>query len=436
MTGMTDPRPLPRRSLQARLTLFYATAIFVAGIAVLAFVAVPFASIRSTTPSRSPASGAITGTGNGIGPHQLLAGSAVALAILIPIALAAGWFVAGRFLAPLRAITATAKAISAGNLHRRLDLGEPADELTELGYILDDLFARLEASFDAQRHFVANASHELRTPLAGLRTLLEVTLADPDADAGTLRSACQEALALGGHQERIVQALLTLATSERGVTRRDTLDLAQAVTKVLAPRRDQAAQRGIDLAGHLTPAVTAGDPGLIESLIANLIDNAIRHNHPDGHVEITTQNCGTQVALTVANSGPVIPGDQIQRLFQPFQRLAPERNGHRDGYGLGLAIVNAVTQAHHATLTASPRPEGGLSITVRFARAASRPAAPATPGPATSAAHAPAAAARQRADGAASVAAVTHAAAVPLENRIRLLALGVCRGVRRLGCIR
>jgi signal transduction histidine kinase len=367
MTGMIDPQPGPRRSLQARLTLFYATGIFAAGIVVLAVVAVPLAGIQSAGPKGSRASGAITGTGNGIGPHQLLVGSAAALALLIPIALAAGWLVAGRFLQPLRAITATARAISAGNLHQRIDLGEPADELTELGCILDDLFARLAASFDAQRHFVANASHELRTPLAGLRTLLEVTLADPDADAGTLRSACQEALALGGHQERLVQALLALATSERGVTRRDTLDLAQAVTGVLASRRDQAAETGVDLAGHLMPAVTAGDPGLIESLIANLIDNAIRHNHPGGHVEITTQTSGRQATLTVTNSGPVIPGDQIQRLFQPFQRLAPDRNGRRDGYGIGLAIVDAVTQAHHATLTTSARPEGGLSITVRFA---------------------------------------------------------------------
>jgi signal transduction histidine kinase len=355
--------------LQARLTLFYATGICLAGIVALAFVTVPLAGLQSVHPRGRPASGGITGTGHGIGPHQLLAGSAAALAVLIPIALAAGWFVAGRFLRPLRAITATARAISAGNLHQRLDLGEPADELTELGCILDDLFGRLEASFDAQRHFVANASHELRTPLAGLRTLLEVALADPGADADTLRSACQEALDLGGYQERLVQALLALATSERGVTRRDTLDLAQVVAGVLASRRDHTAEKGIDLAEHLTPAVTAGDPRLIESLIANLIDNAIRHNHPYGHVEITTQTSGAQVTLTVTNSGPVIPGDQLQRLFQPFQRLAADRNGRRDGYGLGLAIVNAVTQAHHATLSTSARPEGGMSITVQFAHA-------------------------------------------------------------------
>jgi signal transduction histidine kinase len=357
--------------LQARLTLFYATAIFVVGIVVLAVVTVPLVGIQSTTPAHSGASAAVTGTGDGIGPHQLLVGSAVAIVILVPLALAVGWFVAGRFLRPLRAITATAKAISAGNLHQRLDLGAPTDELTELGSILDDLFARLEASFDAQRHFVANASHELRTPLAGLRTLLEVTLADPDADADTLRATCEEALALGGHQERLVQALLALATSERGVTRWDTLDLAHLVAGAVASRRDQATQRNIGLAEHLTPAATTGDPRLIESLIANLIDNAIRHNQPDGHVEITTQTSGTQVTLTVTNSGPVIPGNQIQRLFQPFQRLAPDRNGRRDSYGLGLglAIVNAVAQAHHATLTTSASPEGGLSITVRFAHA-------------------------------------------------------------------
>ncbi|MEQ4723266.1 HAMP domain-containing sensor histidine kinase [Nonomuraea sp. B19D2] len=363
---MTSRKPA-RRSLQTRLALAYAAGIYAAGVLVVVFVDVPLASIQATSPKGHPSSSAITGTGPGISLPQLLAGSAVALVVLIPVALALGWYVAGRFLQPLRAITATAKIISAGDLHRRLDLGEPTDELTELGHTLDDLFARLEASFDAQRHFVANASHELRTPLAGLHTLLEVALADPDADTDTLRSACQEALALGGHQERLVQALLALATSERGVTRWDTLDLAHVVEGVLASRRGQATQTGIDLAEHLTPAVTAGDPRLIESLVANLVDNAIRHNHADGHVEITTQTSGTQAALTVTNSGPVIPGNQLQRLFQPFQKLAPERHGRRDGYGLGLAIVNAVTHAHHATLTTTARPEGGLSITVRFA---------------------------------------------------------------------
>ncbi|QFY09169.1 HAMP domain-containing protein [Nonomuraea phyllanthi] len=362
---MTFPH-LAGKSLQARLALAYAAGIYAAGVLVLAFVAVPLATVDAATPAGGSPADAITEPGPGIPVPQLLTGSAVALILLVPVALALGWLVAGRFLHPLRAITATAKVISAGNLHRRLDLGEPADELTELGHTLDDLFARLQASFDAQRHFVANASHELRTPLAGLRTLLEVTLADPDADAATLRSACQEALALGRHQERLVQALLTLATSEAGITRRDPVDLAHLAGDVLASRRDRAAERGIDLADHLDAAVTAGDPKLLESLAANLIDNAVRHNHPGGHVTITTGVSDTQAFLTIANSGPVIPAHQVQRLFHPFEKLAADRHG---GYGLGLAIVHAVAQAHQAGLAATAHPEGGLSITVRFARA-------------------------------------------------------------------
>jgi len=364
------PRPPTRRSLQARLALAYAAGIYGAGVVVLVIVDVPLATVNSTQPAHRPASAAIAGSGHGIGLHQLLIGSAVALAVLIPVSLALGWFVAGRFLHPLRAITTAAKAISAGNLHRRLGLGEPTDELTELGHTLDGLFARLEASFDAQRRFVANASHDLRTPLAGLRTLLEVTLGDPDADAETLRAACEEALELCGHQERLVHALLALAVSERGISRWDTVDLAEITRGVLASRRDQAAERGVELTERLEPAATGGDARLIERLVANLIDNAVRHNHPGGHVQVATETSGTQAALTVTNTGPLVPDDQIRRLFQPFQRLAPDRDGGRDGYGLGLAIVNAVTQAHHATLTAGARPEGGLSITVRFARAA------------------------------------------------------------------
>ncbi|MDF5758864.1 HAMP domain-containing sensor histidine kinase [Spongiactinospora sp. TRM90649] len=357
---------LVRRSLRTRLALAYAAGVYAAGVFVVVLIDIPLAGVQATVPGDEPASGVITGTGTGIDLPRLLLGSAVALILLIPVALALGWYVAGRFLRPLSAITATATMISAGDLHRRLGLGEPTDELTELGRTLDDLLARLEAAFDAQRHFVANASHELRTPLAGLRTLLEVTLADPGADAETLRAACREALALGEHQERLVQALLALATSERGVTRWDTLDLAHVAGQALASRRDQAARAGIDLAGDLTPAVTAGDPRLIESLVANLIDNAVRHNHADGHVRVTTRTSGAHATLTVTNSGPVIPGDQIQRLLQPFQRSAPERHGHRDGYGLGLAIVDAVARAHQAVLTIDARPEGGLSITVRF----------------------------------------------------------------------
>jgi signal transduction histidine kinase len=365
MTNSHQPAP---RSLQARLALVYAAGIMVAGIVVLAIVNALLAGTKSTAPAGHPASASITGSGHGISPHQLLVGSSIALGILIPVALALGWFVAGRFLYPLRAITSTAQAISAGNLHQRLDLGEPTDELTELGQTLDDLFARLEASFDAQRHFVANASHELRTPLAGLRTLLEVTLADPHASAETLRSVCQEALALGEQQEWLVQALLDLAISERGVTRWDTLDLACVTQRVLAARRAQAAGRGIYLVERFAPAPIAGDPRLVESLVANLIDNAIRHNHADGFVEIATHTSTTHASLTITNSGPVIADDQLQRLLEPFQRISPNRGSHPDGYGLGLAIANAVVLVHRGGLTISARPDGGVCVTTTFTR--------------------------------------------------------------------
>ncbi|WP_254715039.1 HAMP domain-containing sensor histidine kinase [Actinomadura sp. NAK00032] len=154
-----------------------------------------------------------------------------------------------------------------------------------------------------------------------------------------------------------------LSLTQRGW---DRLDLADVVKGALARRRDQAVEQGINIAEHLTPAVTAGDPKLLESLVTNLIDNAIRYNHAGGHVEVTTRTSGTQAVLRVTNSGPVVPGDQIPRLFHPFQRLAPDRHGRRDSYGLGLAIVNAVVRAHHATLTANARAEGGLDIDIWF----------------------------------------------------------------------
>lgn len=371
---------LARRSLQTRLALAYAAGIYAAGILVVVVVNLPLAGIEASVPVDRPLPGVPTEPEPAIGPPPVLVGSSVALVLLLPTALALGWFVAGRFLRPLRAITATAKIISAGDLHRRLDLGRPTDELTELGGTLDDLFARLEASFDAQRHFVAGASHELLTPLAGQRTLLEVALTDPAADTRSLRAACQEVLDLGRHQELLIRALLALATGERGATRWEALDLAQVVEGVFASRSEWVEESGLVVTEHLTPAGTAGDPRLIESLVANLIDNAIRHNHPGGWVMITTQQHPTETTLSVTNSGPIIPDQQIERLFQPFEKLAPDRRGRNDGHGLGLAIVGAVAQAHHATIACSARPEGGLSVTVRFGatrvEAQNRPGSP------------------------------------------------------------
>jgi signal transduction histidine kinase len=269
-------------------------------------------------------------------------------------------------LRPLRTITAAARDISARNLHQRLAVDGPDDEFRQLGETLDGLFGRLETSFQAQRHFVANASHELRTPLAAEKTVLQVALADPDATTATLRSACQKALQWNGQQERLVGSLLTLASSERGVELWEPFDLADIAAKVVLDRAHDAGRRDIRVHTDLSAAPATGDPALAESLIANLISNAIRHNVDGGRVEISTAIADGRAVVTVSNTGPLVPADEVDRLFQPFQRLGTQRLRQASGHGLGLAIVRSVASVHSAELTASARPEGGLDISVSF----------------------------------------------------------------------
>ena len=290
----------------------------------------------------------------------LLALAAIAVAAL------AAWWLAGRFLRPLRAMTAAAQEISATNLDRRLSLDGPDDELTELGRTLDDLFGRLQASFESQRQFVANASHELRTPLAGQRTLLQVALADPDADAQALRLTCEEALQLSSQQERLIDALLTLAISERGVESWERFDLAQLTEDIVNGRQRDAERQGIDIAATFESAFAIGDPGLVASLVANLLDNAIGHNVTGGAVEISTTATSDGARLTVSNTGAIVQPVDLERLFQPFQRLGDQRVGPADGHGLGLTIAKAIATAHGANLTARPKPQGGLDLQVTF----------------------------------------------------------------------
>jgi signal transduction histidine kinase len=279
-----------------------------------------------------------------------------------------GWFAAGRVLRPLRAITATARTISAGNLHERLALTGPEDEFKALGDTLDDLLARLEASFDAQRRFVANASHELRTPLTLERTLLQVALADPNASTETLRATGQELLELQTEHERMLEALLTLASSERALECREAIDLPVLVEAALHRVGPAVAQKGLELDTSLDgPATIRGDHALVERLIANLIDNAVEHNVPDGRIEIrTAANGGGTAVLTISSTGPPIPPDQVERLFEPFQRLDRTRANQNGHHGLGLSIVRAIASAHHAQLEAQARPGGGLTISVGF----------------------------------------------------------------------
>jgi signal transduction histidine kinase len=288
---------------------------------------------------------------------------------LVAVGVFAAWWLAGRFLRPLRTMTAAAQEISATNLSRRLNLAGPDDELAELGRTLDELFSRLQASFESQRQFVANASHELRTPLAGQRTLLQVALADPGADAEALRRTCEEALELSDQQEHLIDALLTLATSERGVERRERFDLADVARAELASRTRHAEQRSLAVQARFDPAVVSGDVSLVESLVANLLDNAIRHNVPGGTVEVSTAMTSRGAGLSVGNTGPSIPPDELEHLFRPFERLGAPRVGQGDGYGLGLAIVQAIVSAHGAVLNARARPRGGLDVEIIFHRA-------------------------------------------------------------------
>lgn len=357
---------LRRPPLRVQLTVLYAGLFLVLVAGVLAVSGLLVGRSVQAAPGKQPRQAAHASGAGFFTTHHFDIGPAIVGLVAVLIALGVAWWIAGRFLRPLRAMNSTAQEISATNLHRRLGITGPDDELTELGRTLDDLFGRLEASFEAQRHFVANASHELRTPLAGQRTLLQVALADPDANADDLRAACEEALRLGDQQERLIESLLTLATSERGVEHREAFDLGEITRSVLVARGQEAERREIRIDASIVSAPAVGDPRLVESLVANLVDNALHHNTNGGTVEISTISTSGRATLSITNTGPVVPAAEIERLLRPFQQAGSERVRHSDGHGLGLAIVRAVAQAHGATLTAQPGREGGLEIQVSF----------------------------------------------------------------------
>jgi signal transduction histidine kinase len=302
--------------------------------------------------------------------NQLEIESGIALGIMAIVAALLGWLVAGRVLRPLRTMTATTQQISEANLHRRLAMAGPRDELRQLADTIDGLLGRLEGAFDAQRRFVANASHELRTPLTAARALLEMVITDPHADVATFRETCKQALKENEYQEQLIDALLTLAQGQRGLDRHELVDLAEIVHGVADARDLDAAAHGVRLTTSIEPALISGDPRLVERLVSNLVENAIRHNTADGEVEISVGADATSAVLTVANTGPVVPPEAVERLLQPFQRLSRSRTGHGEGLGLGLSIVAAIASAHAAHLDVRPRDGGGLAVMVQFAAAA------------------------------------------------------------------
>ncbi|MDQ1048929.1 cell wall metabolism sensor histidine kinase WalK [Streptomyces sp. V4I2] len=365
-----------------RLTLLYSSLFAVAGAVLLAFT---YVLVANSEPSLTAGTPRVTGHAEGLPApdaptvasyverrlsvlraeqlHDLLVESVVALAVMTVVSVALGWLMAGRVLEPLRTMTARARRISADNLHERLAVPGPDDELKAMADTIDDVLARLEGAFEAQQRFVANASHELRTPLTLQQAIVDVALADPDASMDTLRAALLRSRAAGEEQERLIDALLTLARSQRGLERREFVDLTAIV-------RERLPTGGPRVEARLDPAPVFGDPQLIERLVVNLTDNAVRHNLPavageERWVRVWTGlDPAGRAGLRIENSGPVISPEQAPGLFQPFRRLGPERVRKRDGVGLGLSIVAAVVAAHGGRVLARTRPQGGLTVEV------------------------------------------------------------------------
>ena len=389
---------LRRRSARFRLTALYCCLFFPSGVVlvVITYVlivlvrapeAAPKPSVRSQarlTADRSPlvarrlteAARAArstarrctlaSGTRSALDAGEFVVGSCIVLVAMIGASVLLGWLVAGRVLRPLRVMTTTTRQISERNLHERLALAGPDDELKDLGDTIDGLLARLEAAFDSQRRFVANASHELRTPLMLSQTLLQVALADPAITLDSLRAACQEAIDAGKDQAQLIDALLTLARSQRGLDHREPVDLTAVVDDALNAHEPSAAARGLQVDAALDDAEVSGDARLIYRLVSNLVDNAIRYNVTGGRVEVKLAASTTEATLTVTNTGPPVPPDQVSRLLEPFQRAAPDRTASPNGLGLGLSIVADIAEAHGASLEVRPRPEGGLTVAVSF----------------------------------------------------------------------
>jgi signal transduction histidine kinase len=351
-----------RRSARFRLTALYCCVFFPSGVALV------FITYVVIVVAQSPNFGAtrVNIDHRSLDAGEFLIASCILLVALVGASVLIGWLVAGRVLRPLRVMTAATRQISERNLHERLTLTGPDDELKNLGDTIDSLLARLESAFDSQRRFIASASHELRTPLMLSQTLLQVALADPDITLDSLRATCQEVIDTDKYQARLIDALLTLARSQRGLDRREPVDLTAVVNDALDAYQPSAAARGLHVDAALDKTTMPGDARLVSRLVANLVDNAIRYNITGGRVAVKLAASTTRSTLTVTNTGAVVPPLQASRLLEPFQRAAPDRTASPDGLGLGLSIVADIAKAHGADLELRPQPEGGLAVTVSF----------------------------------------------------------------------
>ena len=294
---------------------------------------------------------------------ELLVFSLVGLGVMTVASGGLGWVMSGRVLRPVRVITETARRASEQHLGERLALSGARDELKELADTFDDMLERLDAAFATQRRFVANASHELRTPLTVMRTAIDVTLAKPSPTQRQLTEMAVRVRRSIDRAESMVEALLALAVSDQGKLSTEFTDLATWAEDAIDAAAPEIERLDLRVDTKLDPAETTGDPQLLERMIWNLVDNAVRHNEPGGWIRLRTGTRDAAVYLEIANSGPFIPDDAVPSLFEPFRRMEA-RTGVRDGVGLGLSIARSVVTAHRATVTARSQPAGGLSISV------------------------------------------------------------------------
>jgi signal transduction histidine kinase len=304
--------------------------------------------------------------------HELVVKSLQALGLMALLSVGFGWAISGRVLAPLHRMTATARKLSEENLHERIALDGPDDELKELADTFDAMLARLEAAFESQKRFVANASHELRTPLSIMRTEVDVALADPHAGPAEFRRMGEVVRRATERSDALIDGLLLLARSDRGPSAMDRVDLAALAEEALAQSAAEAAAAGVETTSQFDPAPASGDTALLGRLAGNLIENAIRHNESGGRLEVVTGPApdGDEVRLAVTNSGPVIDPAEVDGLFEPFRRLGADRvtAGGARGAGLGLSIVRSVVAAHGGRIAARPRLGGGLVVEVFLPR--------------------------------------------------------------------
>ncbi|ULN40966.1 HAMP domain-containing histidine kinase [Mycolicibacterium crocinum] len=385
--------PLRGRTIRTRLTVFYGGAFFIAGAMLVAVMYFYVRQSLDNSPGVNALETAQAFLGQrGMQAHPLLEDlvvglskqaeqqrhdtlravlvwSLACLAVVGLAAFASGWVLAGRVLRPLQEITATARRVVDRNLHERISLNGPPDEIKELADTFDAMLERLDKAFDSRYRFVANASHELRTPLAINRTVIEVALEDPDLVEPTRRLA-ETLLGVNKRNERLIDGLLVLASSDQRIDRLVQVDLAEAAHRAVAGVGEQARQAGIQLSSRINPARVVGDPALVQRLIDNLTDNAVRYNIRKGgwvHVGVTADARAARVR--VENSGPAVSEADVEVMFEPFRRLGDDEQSGTpvfSGAGLGLSIVRAVAHAHGGRVDATPGPRGGLTVEVVF----------------------------------------------------------------------